>query len=259
MEKLNIGGSTFAYRFDGPEKAPVLMLSNSLGTDMTMWDQQVPEWSKQFRVLRYDTRGHGASDATPGPYAMAQLGRDAVALMDALGLKKVHWCGLSMGGMTGMWLLTHAPKRLGRTVLANTAAVMGPPDGWNSRIRLVNAQGMAPIAAALKDRWFTKALQEKGSADMDRIVATFRTISPAGYVACCAAIRDMDQSEAIRAIRNKPVLVIIGKQDPATPPALGEAIAAAIPGASKKLLDAAHLSNVEKPGQFTKAVLEFLQ
>jgi 3-oxoadipate enol-lactonase len=164
-----------------------------------------------------------------------------------------------MGGMTGMWLLTHAADRLDRAILANTAAHMGPPDGWNTRIRTVLAKGMEPIAAALKDRWFTKALQAKGSADMERIVATFRTISPEGYAACCGAIRDMDQREALRAVKGKPVLVIIGKQDPATPPAAGALVADAIPGAKTKMIDAAHLSNVEKPDVFAKAVLEFLK
>ena len=258
MSFVTVGKHQFHTRLDGPEGAPVLILSNSLGTDLHMWDQQIPDWSKKFRVLRYDSRGHGKSAAPTGPYSIATLGRDALGIMAALGREQVHWCGLSMGGMVGQWLLTHAPARINRAVLANTAALMGPPDGWNTRIRAVNALGMAPITAALKDRWFTKRFQESDSRDLERIVETFGKQPPAGYAACCAAIRDMDQREAIRGVTT-PTLVIIGSADPATPPACGELIHAHIKGSKKVVLDAAHLSNVEQPEAFGAAVLEFLK
>lgn len=257
MPILTIAGEPFHYRFDGPENAPVLLLSNSLGTDLSMWDGQIAAWSRRFRVLRYDSRGHGQSVVSPAPYAIAQLGRDALALLDALGIARAHWCGLSKGGMVGQWLLTHAPDRIDRAVLANTACVMGPADLWNARIRTVLTQGMAPVADALADRWFTKAFQAAEPATVARFSQTMRTQNPVGYAGCCAAIRDMDQSEAIRAIRNR-VLVIVGSADPATPPARGQEIAGRIAGARLVTLDAAHLSNVEQPDAFANAVLEFL-
>jgi len=257
MPMLAVGNEEFHYRLDGPAKAPVLMLSNSLGTDLTMWDAQVAEWSRTFRVLRYDSRGHGRSAAPDRPYSIAELGRDALAIMEGLGIDKAHWCGLSKGGMVGQWLLTHARERIGKAVLANTASRMGPPDLWNTRIRTARDQGMGPLSEATRPRWFSEKFRAAGSPEMERILATFRTIPPQGYIGCCAAIRDMDQHWAIRSITN-PVLVIIGKHDPATTPAAGEWIAKSIKGAKKKLLDAAHLSNIEQPAAFTRAVAEFL-
>lgn len=257
MQTVSIAGEAFHYRFDGPENAPVLMLSNSLGTNLGMWDQQVAVWSKKFRVLRYDSRGHGQSVVSAAPYSMAQLGSDALAIMDALDIGKVHWCGLSKGGMVGQWVATNAPQRIGKAVFANTACVMGPADNWNQRIRTVLSQGMSPVADALADRWFTRRFQALDTATVARFCDTMREQNPVGYAGCCAAIRDMDQSETIRAIK-APVLVIVGTGDPATPPAKGEAIAARIAGAKIAALDAAHLSNIEQPEAFTKTVLEFL-
>ena len=257
MPKIQVGTDTFNVAIDGPENAPVLMLSNSLGTSMAMWDQQLPRWASAFRVIRYDSRGHGGSAAPARPYSIAELGRDALGIMDALNLREVNWCGLSKGGMVGMWLLTHAPQRIRRAVLANTAAKMGPPDLWNTRIRTAGEQGMAPIAEANRTRWFSSAFNASGSPEIDRVLGLVRAQPAHGYAGCCAAIRDMDQREAIRAI-NRPVLVIIGAQDPATPPAAGELIASRIRGARTTVLDAAHLSNIEQPDKFTTAVAEFL-
>ncbi|HRJ70224.1 MAG TPA: 3-oxoadipate enol-lactonase [Beijerinckiaceae bacterium] len=257
MPILNIAGEPFHYRLDGPENAPVLMLSNSLGTDLGMWDQQVEAWSKTYRVLRYDSRGHGRSVVSDGPYSIARLGQDALAIMMELGVKKTHWCGLSKGGMVGQWLLTHAPERIGRAVLANTACVMGPPGLWNDRIRTVMSRGMGPVADALADRWFTRKFQAAHPKTVAKFVETMRAQNPKGYAGCCAAIRDMDQSETIRSVRN-PVLVIAGSADPATPPARAQAIAERIKGAKLVTLDAAHLSNVEQPQAFARAVQDFL-
>lgn len=257
MPMLTLGTEAFHYTLEGPKGAPVLMLSNSLGTDLTMWDAQAAAWSKSFRVLRYDSRGHGRSAAPDRPYSIAELGRDALAIMDGLKIERVHWCGLSKGGMVGQWLLTHAGHRIGKAVLANTASRMGPPDLWNTRIRTVTATGMGAIAEATRERWFSPRARATGNPEIDRIIDVFRSVPPAGYAGCCAAIRDMDQHWSIRSITN-PVLVIIGKQDPATPPAAGEHIARSIRGAKKKVLDAAHLSNIEQPAAFTRAVAEFL-
>jgi len=257
MPRITIGSESFNVAIDGPDGAPVLMLSNSLGASLAMWDQQMPVWSKAFRVVRYDSRGHGGSTAPDRPYSIAELGRDALGIMDALGLKEVNWCGLSKGGMVGMWLLTHAPQRIRRAVLANTSAKMGPPDIWNARIRTAREQGMTVMSEAMRPRWFSEAFNATGAPEIDRILGLIRSQPPHGYAGCCAAIRDMDQREAIRAI-DRPVMVIIGAKDPATPPAAGELIASRIAGARTVVLDAAHLSNVEQPDSFGSAVLEFL-
>jgi 3-oxoadipate enol-lactonase len=252
-----IRGEPFNIRFDGPAEAPVLMLSNSLGTNLSMWDPQIPEWSRHFRVLRYDSRGHGLSAVPDRPYSIAELGNDALAILDHFGIENAHWCGLSKGGMVGQWLATHARKRLGRVVLANTAACMGPPDLWNMRIRNVRANGMAGIVQPTLERWFSPAFRQNDAATVAAVSEMLKLTPPLGYAACCGAIRDMDQREAIRSILN-PVLVIVGTVDPATPPAAGRLIAEAIHGAKLVELEAAHLSNLEQPDAFAKTVLDFL-
>jgi len=252
-----IGGEPFNMRIDGPADAPVLLLSNSLGTDLTMWDPQIPAWSRHFRIVRYDSRGHGRSTAPDRAYSIAELGGDAIAILDHLGVETAHWCGLSKGGMVGQWLATHARKRLGRVVLAHTGALMGPPELWNGRIRNVRENGMAGLVQPTLERWFSPAFRERDAATVAKVSAMLATTPPQGYAGCCAAIRDMDQREAIRSVAN-PVLVIIGKLDPATPPAAGHLIASAIQGARTVELDAAHLSNLEQPEAFAQAVLDFL-
>lgn len=250
-------GCRIAWRIDGPEGAPVLVLSNSLGTTMDMWLPQLPALSERFRVLRYDQRGHGASDAPAGAYSLDRLGRDVVELLDALGLDKVDFCGLSLGGMTGQWLGVFAPERFNRIILANTAAYMGPPSGWQGRIGVVLDKGMSAIASAVLDRWFTPEFLTGSPEAVASVGAFIDATSAVGYAGCCSAIRDMDMRPVIGLIKN-PVLVIIGGRDPATPPAQGEEIVTAIAGAKGVTFDAAHLSNVEQPEQFTAALLEFL-
>jgi 3-oxoadipate enol-lactonase len=258
MPMMTIRGEEFHIRIDGEPGAPVLLLSNSLGTNLSMWEPQVPEWAGHFRVVRYDSRGHGRSTAADKPYSMALLAQDALAILDALGVEKAHWCGLSKGGMVGQWLATHHGERLKRVVLANTGARMGPPELWNQRIRNVRQNGMAALVQPTLERWFTPEFRERDKETVAAVSEMLSTTPPLGYACCCAAIRDMDQREPIHAIRN-PVLVVIGKQDPATPPAAGHLIADAIPGAERVELDAAHLSNLEKPAEFTRAVLDFLK
>ncbi|MGP0057735.1 MAG: 3-oxoadipate enol-lactonase [Beijerinckiaceae bacterium] len=257
MTELIIAGEAFNVLVEGEESAPVLMLSNSLGTNLHMWDKQIPAFAEHFRVVRYDSRGHGGSRVTEGPYSIAQLGRDAVAIMDALGLEKVHWLGLSMGGMVGQWLLTHVPERIGRAVLANTAAQMGSPDFWNERIRAALDDGMPALAPQVVERWFTRSFRETHREDVARVLAVLEATSPVGYAACCAAIRDMDQRAELGSV-TRPVLVIAGRHDPATPPGMGALIASAIPGAKLVTLDTAHLSNIEDPATFNRTVLDFL-
>lgn len=246
-------GCRIAYRFDGPEDAPVLMLSNSLGTNFAMWEPQMAAWTRDFRVLRYDQRGHGVSAAPAGAYSLDRLGRDVVELLDALGLSKVHFCGLSLGGMVGQWLGVQAPERIDRLVLANTSSWMGPPSGWDARIVLVREQGMAPLAEASVERWFTPEFVAAAPDAVASIVSTLEATDPVGYAGCCAAIRDMDMRPLVGLIR-RPVLVIGGLCDPSTPPAHSEALAAAILGARIEMLKAAHLANTEQPSAFAEAV-----
>lgn len=260
MEKqfLTLGdGCRIAYRFDGPADAPILLLSNSLGTDMAMWEPQIAAWSRRFRVLRYDSRGHGASGVPAGAYAMDRLGRDVIELLDALSIAQVDFCGLSLGGMIGQWLGIRAPERVRRLILANTSSYMGPPAGWDARIGMVTEQGMAPLAQASVERWFTKAFGETAAEAIAPIVAMLFATEPAGYVGCCAAIRDMDMRRTAGLIQ-LPALVIGGTLDPSTPPPHSEALARSIDGARLAMIDAAHLSNVEAPERFQGLVMDFL-
>jgi 3-oxoadipate enol-lactonase/4-carboxymuconolactone decarboxylase len=245
------------YELDGDPQLPVLMLCNSLGTTLDMWAPQMPAFLADFRVLRYDTRGHGASEVTPGEYSIAQLGRDALALLDHLGIAQACFCGLSMGGMTGMWLGAHHPERIWRLVLANTGAKVGDPSIWASRFDAVRAGGMAAITPGVLDRWFTARYQQLAPMEVDRVRQMLLATSPDGYIGNGAAVRDMDQRDLLAKIA-VPTLVIAGTYDGSTPPELGRALAAAIDGARYVELDAAHLSNWEQAGAFTTAVLTFL-
>jgi 3-oxoadipate enol-lactonase len=250
-------GARIHYEIEGPEDGPVLLLSNSLGTDLGMWSPQMPSLAARYRVLRYDSRGHGRSEAPEGPYTIDMLGQDAVAVLDAAGVKRALFCGLSKGGMVGQWLGVNAPNRVGRLVLANTAAFIGAPEVWNQRIETVRAQGMAAIVPGVIDRWFTKPFQERAPDSVARIRDMLLATDPEGYAACCAAVRDMDQRQTIGAIR-VPTLVIAGRHDLATSPEQGRLIADTIPGARFLELDAAHLSNIEAEAAFTHALLDFL-
>jgi len=257
MTTVSVPGAELAVRVDGPADAPALLLSNSLSSDLLMWDEQLPRWSRRWRVIRYDARGHGDSVADPGPYSMAQLAGDALAVLDHFGIGKAHFCGLSMGGMVGMWLLSHAGERIDRAVLANTAAHMGPPALWEGRIALARAGGMEATVEATVKRWFPAAFHKRAPAAIDRMRVMIRRTSLEGYAGCCAAIREMDQRATLGAVR-RPTLVIIGSQDPATTPQAGRLIERAIPDAIAVELDAAHISNVEQPEAFGVAVEVFL-
>jgi 3-oxoadipate enol-lactonase len=258
MPTIEANGISVNYQIDGADNAPALLMSNSLGTNLHMWDNQVEALTKRFRVIRYDTRGHGRSGAPSFPYTFAMLGADAIALMDALKLSKVRFCGLSMGGMIGMWLARHAPSRIEQLVLCNTAAKFGMPDIWNQRIATVRASGMKTITDSVIERWFTKDFRQRSPKAIDPIVEMLHTTKPEGYAGNCAAIRDVDQRWTIADIKT-PTLVIGGKHDPATPYEAAELIAKRIPGAKLVGLDAAHLSNIEQPEAFSKALNDFLK
>jgi 3-oxoadipate enol-lactonase len=251
-------GWRIAYRFDGPSDAPVLMLSNSLGTDREMWNPQIRAFSAHFRVLRYDSRGHGGSDAPPGAYSIDRLGRDAVELLDCLAIDKAHFCGLSLGGMVGQWLAVRAPERIDRLILANTSACMGPSARWQTRIEAVLKDGMQWLTDASIGRWFTPDFVQSHSDLIEPIRRMLSETNPVGYAGCCAAIRDMDM-RALAPLNRLPTLVIAGDQDPATSVTDGKWLAESAADGRLAILLAAHLSNVQCPDKFAALVLDFLR
>lgn len=245
------------YDLTGPSGAPTLVFSNSLGQTFAMWDPQMPAFQKRFRVLRYDTRGHGQSSVTPGPYSIEQLARDVLGLLDELKLDRVFFCGLSMGGQTGMWLALNAPTRLHKLVLCNTAAKIGSPETWSPRIEGVRSGGAKAVSAAVMERWFSPGFRANSPDVVASTKRVFETVNSEGYIANCIAIRDFDARESIARIR-VPTLVITGTQDAATTPAEGHYLADRIPGARYVELNAAHLSNIEVPADFTHELNSFL-
>lgn len=250
-------GCRIAWRMSGPAGAPVLVFAHALGASSAMWRPQVEALSDRFRVLRYDSRGHGESDIMPGPYGIDRLGRDALGLIEALGLETVAFCGLSMGGFVGQWLGAHAPRRLRRLVLASTAPYMGPPEAWTDRIRTATEHGMSVVADAALERWFTPGFRARAPHAVEAVRQTVQATDPRGYAACAAAIAVMDLREDIRSI-TVPTLLIAGSEDPATPPARADELRAAIPGSRLETLSAAHLSNIEQAEGFNALLTAFL-
>jgi 3-oxoadipate enol-lactonase len=250
-------GVRLFYTVDGAENAPILMLSNSLGTTHAMWEPQLAAFAASFRVVRYDRRGHGQSDSPPGLYSLEDLGRDALAIMDAAGAAEVNWCGLSMGGMTGLWLATNAPERIGKLVVASSATFMPPPELWNGRIKTAQDKGIEVLAAPTMQRWFTADFIRNSQEKVAFIREQFLQTTVEGFSGCAAAMRDMDQRETIGTIA-APTLVISGSDDQGTTPADAAFIVGRVPNARGVILKGSHIINVERPGAFTDAVLEFL-
>ena len=242
----------------GSDSAPALMLSNSLGTNLHMWDDQAGEWAKHFRLIRYDRRGHGKSGVPKGPYSMERFGRDVLNVLDALKIKNSNWCGLSRGGMVGLWLGAYAPDRVEKLVLSNTNFHYADKGPWNDRIKFVREKGLAALVEPNMERWFTAGFRARAPQAIARMKEMFLATDPAGYIASSEAVRDMDFTASNPRI-TAPVLVIVGSQDPATPPAAGEAIVKQIKGAKLAALDAAHISNIEQPQLYTETVLNFLK
>jgi 3-oxoadipate enol-lactonase len=258
MPTIDADGCALHVEVEGPPDAPVLMLSNSLGADLHMWDPQDAAWSRDFRLIRYDSRGHGKSAAPKGPYTMERLARDAIAIMDALGVEKAHWCGLSLGGMVGMWLGANAGARIARLILSNTVPYYPVKDPWTDRIKLVREQGFTPLVDANMGRWFSTGFRESSPQVMDRMVRMFLANSVDGYTATCEAVRDMDHREILRHI-DVPTLVIAGSLDLATTVKDAESICSRIPGAIMTVVEGAHIANVEQPEAYRAAVLNFLK
>ena len=248
---------TLHYQIEGDGSKPWLFFSNSLGANLTMWDAQTEALSASFTVLRYDTRGHGESSVPPGPYTIAQLAHDVLALAGHVGADRFHFCGLSMGGLIGQWLAIHAPERLGKLVLCDTAAKIGTAEGWADRIRVVEAGGMAAIVENGLQRWFTPRLFDAQPETIQHFRSMILATPPAGYIANCAVLAEADFRAQLRAI-TVPTLVVCATHDAVTTIADASFLVESISGAQILELDAAHLSNVEQSTDFDRAVLNFL-
>jgi 3-oxoadipate enol-lactonase len=241
-----------AHRLDGDTAAPVLACSGSLGSTLAMWEPQLP-LADRFRLLRYDHPGHGSSPPVDGPIAIGDLGAAAIELLDELELERVSFCGLSLGGMIGMWLAIHAPERIDRLVLCCTSANLGPPEFWEERAELVRREGMAAVADTVVGRWFTPRFP-----DREPYRAMLLAADPESYARCCEAIRDLDLRDELAQI-TAPTVVIAGADDPATPVEHAEAIVAGIAGSRLVVVpDAAHFANVERADAVNDALLEHL-
>jgi 3-oxoadipate enol-lactonase len=259
MPLADVNKTTIHYSLEGPENGAVVMFSNSLASNLHMWDAQVPVLGQAgYRVLRYDSRGHGKSGAPPGPYTMEMLTADAVGLMDALGLSKVHFCGLSKGGMVGQMLGSQYADRLISLTLCDTAAQLPPKEIWEERMAAARQKGMAAMVDAFIDRWFTKPGQQRLSAEIKKVRKMISDTPVEGFCGCCCAIRDMDQRESIRVI-STPTLVMVGEHDPGTPVSAAKFIHEQIKTSELKIIyDAAHFINVEQAAVFDEALLKFL-
>jgi 3-oxoadipate enol-lactonase len=250
-------GCVIHVEIEGPQNAPVLMTSNSLGTNLHMWDDQVASWTRHFRLVRYDRRGHGQSSVPKGPYTMERLGRDVLAVIDALDVARINWCGLSMGGMVGQWLGAHAPGRIDKLVLSNTSSFFPDKSIWEGRLKTVRDKGLAAIVDANMERWFTKDFRERSPQAIAKMREIFLATKADGYIGCGEAIRDMDHRPLLPKI-GAPTLVIAGKHDPATTLEANEFICEHIPNADIAVLDTAHIANVEQPKLYADTVFEFL-
>lgn len=250
-------GIQIRHRLDGPHDAPVLVLSNSIATTLEMWDRNIADLARHFRVLRYDTRGHGLSDAPVGAYSIERLGRDVIELLDALGIDRAHFCGISLGGLIGQWLGIHAPDRVDQLVLANTSAYLGPAPQWDAQIAdVLGAQDLTDTAKMFLRNWFP-----------ERLLADEATVKPfrenilgmraVGLAGCLAAVRDTDMRRTI-ALVQAPTLVVIGDHDTVCLPEHGALIANTVPAAQSLTLPVTHLSNVEDSAGFVGALRGFL-
>jgi 3-oxoadipate enol-lactonase len=257
---IQANGIRMAYDLAGPEGAPVVVLSHSLGSSSVMWAPQIPALTRRYRVLSYDTRGHGGTEVPDGPYTLELLVDDALALLDALGMERVHWVGLSMGGMIGQGVALRAPERLRSLGLCDTSARV-PPEArgiWDERIATARAGGMKPLTESTMQRWFTPGYLGSNPPGVASIRRQFEATAPAGFLGCCHAIRDLDYLDRLGAIR-LPTIIIVGEHDAGTPVAASRAIHERIPDSELVILESAsHLSNIEQPEAFTEALLGFL-
>ena len=257
---LDTARGAFRVTVDGDAAAPALILSNSLGTTLEMWDPQVAAFAKDHRLIRYDARGHGGSPVTPGPYTFDDLGQDVLAVLDALGIERAAFCGISMGGHTGLWLGIHAGSRFNAIAVCNSAAKIGTPQGWKERAAMVREGGQASMHALAESspgRWFSADFVNAHPTEVQRAQAWIAGIAPQGYAACCEALAVSDLRDDLDRITT-PTLLLAGASDPVTTVADAQAMQAAIAGAQLVVVPASHLSNLEAPRAFDQAVLSFL-
>jgi 3-oxoadipate enol-lactonase len=246
------------YEFRGKRGSPALAFSGSLGTDLTMWLPQTEVLKPHFCTVRYDLRGHGASEVPPGPYSMDDLGSDLVALLDRLGIERASLCGLSIGGMISMWVAAHAPERVRRLVLCCTSAQLGPRESWLERAAIVRADGVQAVADAVLERWFTPGFTRANPEVIERMRAQLIATPREGYAGCCEAIAAMDLTGEIGSI-TAPTLVISAAEDPSIPPEHGRRIASLIPGARFELVEhARHIASIEQADLITSLIQDFL-
>jgi 3-oxoadipate enol-lactonase len=257
MKLLTVDDVEIRYEHAPRPGAPALLLLNSLGTSLEMWDDQAQPLSEHYELIRYDARGHGKSGVgSKQTLTIDDLARDALAVLDACGVARTHLCGLSLGGMTAMHIASRWPDRVLKVVLSNTSPYMPTRETWNTRIQTALGQGMSALVDAILERWFTPEFRAAQPDKVERIRAMLLACDPRGYAACSAAIRDMDQRESIRSITAK-TLVIAGTRDPATPLTEAELIARSIADAKLTTLEAAHLSNIERADEYTATLLDF--
>jgi 3-oxoadipate enol-lactonase len=250
-------GARIHYRVDGPDNAPPVLFSNALGSTLDMWFPQVEQLQSMFRLIRYDTRGHGQSSVPRGDYTLEELGEDAMHVLDAAGVDAAHICGLSLGGLTAMWLGVFQPSRVRSLIVADTAARIGTTERWNERVAKARGEGMTAIADLNMGNWFTAGYREQEPDTVARIHRMIAACDPDGYIGCCAALRDADVRDVLDRVR-ATTLVIAGSHDPSTTLADAEFISQQIPDATLLTLEAAHLSNVECARSFTRHVETFV-
>jgi len=257
MPTIELEDVSLYYEIGGHPTAPVIVLVNSLGANLDMWDKVLPHLERDFRVLRYDTRGHGVSSVPVPPYSIEQLGEDLLKLFEKLSIENCYLCGLSLGGLVGLWLGIHAPQKIKALILANTAARIGTSEGWNARIAAVQSLGMTAIAQATPGRWFTHTYIQQHPEEMSQIANMIASTSPDGYIGCCGVLRDTDLLSELAAIEI-PCLVITGNEDQATPPADGRTLHSRLRNSTYLELNASHLSAWEQSADFAGAILDFV-
>ncbi|SIS43253.1 4-carboxymuconolactone decarboxylase /3-oxoadipate enol-lactonase [Zobellia uliginosa] len=245
------------YKIQGTPNSPVLMFSNSLGATMEMWDELVPYLLPYFRVLQYDTRGHGQSESTKGPYSIEQLGNDVIDLLNELNIDKVHFCGLSMGGLIGQWLGINHPERLNKLIISNTDSRIGTVESWNERIKTITENGMTSIVEGTMEKWFTDGFRKNKTSRVAEMTTMFLANKPAGYAACCAAIGAADFREVVKTI-SLETLIITGDEDVVTNVAAAQKIQKEIPGAKMKVFHARHLPSTELPFDYAETLINFI-
>ena len=258
MPKFISNDAEINYQTFGDASQPAIIFSNSLGTQLNMWQPQISFFEKKFYVICYDTRGHGASSAPQGPYSIEQLGTDVVHLLDHLNIEKASFCGISMGGLTGQWLAIHHPERFNHVIVCNTAAKIGQEQAWNDRAQLVREQGLKPIAETAASRWFTEPFIRSNTAIVESLSNDLGAGSPEGYASCCEALAKADLRADLKTI-TVPMLIIAGQQDPVTTVADAQYIINHVRSSSLFEINASHISNIEQPKAFNQAIFSFLQ